>query len=79
MRSLSTTFAALVLQLLNGVDGFWRMNCAIIQTGRVDPLVNPNAVSAHVHTIVGASSESQSRLLQVLRLTLYRHWREFDL
>lgn len=57
MASLSNAIAALALILLDGADAFWRMNCAVVQTGRIDPLVNPGAVSAHVHTIVGGSSK----------------------
>lgn len=60
MRSFPTRLAALVLHLLDGVEAFWRINCAVIQTGRVDPLVNPNAVAAHVHSIVGGSSKCQN-------------------
>jgi hypothetical protein len=40
------------------VDAFWRMNCGIIQTGRVDPIVNPGGISAHAHKISGPSSKS---------------------
>ncbi|KAI9684287.1 MAG: hypothetical protein M1822_005760 [Bathelium mastoideum] len=32
------------------------MNCAKIQVGRIDPVVSPNVVSAHSHTIVGAAN-----------------------
>lgn len=38
------------------VDAFFRVNCGKIQTGRIDPIVNPGAVAAHAHTIVGGSS-----------------------
>ena len=58
MRSLLALTAATVLLFSDGVNAFWRMNCAVIQTGRVDPLVNPGAVAAHAHTIVGGSSKS---------------------
>lgn len=57
MRSFSSTFAAYALLQLNGVDAFWRMNCATIQTGRIDPLVSPGAIAGHSHSIVGGSSE----------------------
>ncbi|KAK5135954.1 hypothetical protein LTR08_004412 [Meristemomyces frigidus] len=56
MPTLLTVSAALALPFLTGVNAFWRMNCAIINTGRIDPLVNPGAVSAHTHTIVGGSN-----------------------
>ncbi|KAK4895020.1 hypothetical protein LTR27_006887 [Elasticomyces elasticus] len=55
MRSLIASAAA-VLPYLGGVDAFWRMNCAVIQTGRVDPVVNPGAIAAHAHSIVGGSN-----------------------
>ncbi|KAK5121954.1 hypothetical protein LTR85_004526 [Meristemomyces frigidus] len=56
MRSLLTISVATALPFLVGVDAFWRLNCAKIQTGRIDPLVNPGTVSAHAHTIVGGSN-----------------------
>ncbi|KAK5166109.1 uncharacterized protein LTR77_008370 [Saxophila tyrrhenica] len=56
MLSLVTVPATVALLFLGGVDAFWRMNCGIIHTGRVDPLVNPGAVAAHAHTIVGGSN-----------------------
>ncbi len=55
MKSFVTSAAA-VLLFLHGADAFWRMNCAVVQTGRVDPLVNPGTVAAHAHSIVGGSS-----------------------
>jgi len=39
--------------LLNGVDAYWRMPCGVIQTGRLDPIINPGAISSHVHKISG--------------------------
>ena len=42
--------------LFGGADAFWRLNCANIQYGRIDPLVNPGGVAAHVHTAQGGSS-----------------------
>lgn len=61
MLSLSTAIVAVTLSLLNGVEAFWRMNCAVIQTGRIDPLVDPGVVAAHTHTIVGGSSKLDIR------------------
>jgi hypothetical protein len=34
------------------------MGCNTLTMGRVDPIVNPGEVSAHVHTVVGSSSTS---------------------
>ncbi|KAF2426326.1 WSC-domain-containing protein [Tothia fuscella] len=30
------------------------MNCGKIQTGRIDPIINPSGISSHAHNIVGA-------------------------
>jgi hypothetical protein len=49
--------AALALASVGGVDAFFRINCAKIQVGRVDPIVNPGALAAHCHTISGGSSK----------------------
>jgi hypothetical protein len=51
------TVAALALVSVGGVDAFFRINCAKIQVGRIDPIVNPGALAAHCHTIVGGSSK----------------------
>jgi hypothetical protein len=42
---------------LSSANAFWRMNCANMMVGRVDPIVNPGAVAAHVHTVQGGSSK----------------------
>ncbi|KAK4570039.1 hypothetical protein LTR86_003009 [Recurvomyces mirabilis] len=47
---------AIGVTVLPGSDAFWRINCEIIQTGRIDPLVNPGTVAAHAHTITGGSN-----------------------
>ncbi len=56
MLSLLSSSSALALLLLGRVEAFWRMNCAVIQSGRIDPIVNPGEVAAHAHTIAGGSS-----------------------
>ncbi|GAB7342552.1 hypothetical protein MBLNU457_g0730t1 [Dothideomycetes sp. NU457] len=58
MRSsqVSRLIPGLVLAYAGLTNAFWRMNCGVIQTGRVDPLVNPGAIAAHAHTIVGGSN-----------------------
>ncbi|KAF2208353.1 hypothetical protein CERZMDRAFT_49511 [Cercospora zeae-maydis SCOH1-5] len=48
--------AALILSLLSHVDAFWRMNCALVQRGRIDPLVSPGAIAGHTHSIMGGSN-----------------------
>lgn len=52
--------AATALPFLTGVDAFWRLNCAVIQTGRVDPVVNPGTYAEHAHSIVGGSSKADN-------------------
>lgn len=54
--NIVTAAAAIAFLPLGRVDAFFRVNCGKIQTGRIDPIVNPGAVSAHAHTIVGGSS-----------------------
>lgn len=54
LRILSTI--AVVLYFIGLVDAFFRINCGNIQKGRIDPLVNPGALAAHSHSIVGGSS-----------------------
>ncbi|KIV86256.1 hypothetical protein PV11_01876 [Exophiala sideris] len=38
------------------VDAYWRMNCGVAQTGRVDPILSPGSVSGHVHLLSGATN-----------------------
>ncbi|KAI9710821.1 MAG: hypothetical protein M1812_007370 [Candelaria pacifica] len=38
------------------VEAYWRLPCSLIQTGRIDPVINPGMISPHVHKIVGASN-----------------------
>jgi hypothetical protein len=54
---LRNAVATLALVSIGGVDAFFRINCAKVQVGRIDPIVNPGALAAHCHTIVGGSSE----------------------
>jgi hypothetical protein len=60
---------ATVSALLGNVQAFWRLNCANIQYGRIDPLVNPGGVAAHVHTAQGGSSKSERVDRERSRLT----------
>jgi len=55
MSPILSTFV-LALALASNVHAFFRINCANIQRGRIDPLVNPGALAAHSHSIVGGSS-----------------------
>lgn len=46
-------FAALASQ----VDAFWRLPCSSpVVVERADPIKDPNAVSQHVHTVMGSSA-----------------------
>ncbi|KAG9688704.1 WSC-domain-containing protein, partial [Aureobasidium melanogenum] len=53
---LRNSVATLALASIGGVDAFFRINCAKVQVGRIDPIVNPGALAAHCHTIVGGSN-----------------------
>jgi hypothetical protein len=58
MKILERTVQSLLLCLFfTHVDAFWRMVCSTIQTGRIDPIVNPGAVSGHAHTVAGPISK----------------------
>lgn len=54
---ISSSIPAAVFAFFGGATAFWRMDCAVVQTGRIDTLVNPGAIAAHAHTIVGGSSK----------------------
>ncbi|KAK3696339.1 hypothetical protein LTR37_018004 [Vermiconidia calcicola] len=58
MKTSPATLSA-ALAFVGSVSAFWRMPCRF-QTGigRIDPIVDPGAVSAHVHTITGSSGFS---------------------
>ncbi|RSL39253.1 hypothetical protein CEP53_014198 [Fusarium sp. AF-6] len=45
-----------LLTIATLVDAYWRMLCSIIQTGRVDPIIAPGRVAAHLHKVSGASN-----------------------
>ncbi|CAC9885215.1 unnamed protein product, partial [Aureobasidium pullulans] len=53
---LKNAVAALAFASIGGVNAFFRVNCAKIQVGRIDPIVNPGALAAHCHSIVGGSN-----------------------
>ncbi|GAP83249.2 putative WSC domain-containing protein [Rosellinia necatrix] len=43
--------------LASGADAFWRLPCSSpVVVERADPIVDPNAVSKHVHTVLGANA-----------------------
>jgi hypothetical protein len=57
---MKTSLAILstALAFAGNAAAFWRMPCRF-QTGigRIDPIVDPGQISAHVHTITGSSGE----------------------
>lgn len=77
MQLKHTVFtAAFALSCLVGVDAFFRINCEVVQTGRIDPIINPGAVAPHCHTIVGGSSKSPLHPPQrVQPMTPFRRYR----
>jgi len=57
---MSKTFASSALALLAALagpaDAYWRMECpGTLFTGRIDPIVNPGAVSGHTHIVLGGN------------------------
>lgn len=54
---ISFSVALSLGSLLGSANAFWRMNCGVAQTGRIDPILSPGAVSGHVHLLSGATSE----------------------
>ncbi|KAJ3526946.1 hypothetical protein NM208_g10945 [Fusarium decemcellulare] len=56
MVNYSTKTLLGLLTLAALVDAYWRMSCSLIQTGRVDPIIAPGRVAAHVHKLSGASN-----------------------
>lgn len=54
--SMATITTLIFSCLLPGASAFWRLPCrnpAVIE--RADPIVNPGAVSSHLHTIMGGN------------------------
>ncbi|KAL8867460.1 MAG: hypothetical protein Q9174_005653 [Haloplaca sp. 1 TL-2023] len=58
--SILSTSTVVVSLLASSSQAFWRLSCGIIQSSRIDPIVNPGALSPHAHKIAGASSISQT-------------------
>lgn len=67
---------ALATLCINYATAFWRMPCGIVQMGRIDPVVFPGTISAHVHKISGGSSMLLTRPYSnccMLTTHRYRH------
>ncbi|KAL8970381.1 MAG: hypothetical protein Q9183_001554 [Haloplaca sp. 2 TL-2023] len=54
--SILSTSTIVVSLLASSSQAFWRLSCGIVQTSRIDPIVNPGALSSHAHKIAGASN-----------------------
>ncbi|KAF1982413.1 hypothetical protein K402DRAFT_424524 [Aulographum hederae CBS 113979] len=56
MRTTSTLFGAFVASVtIPGTKAYFRLSCSISQTSRIDPILAPVGLSAHVHKFSGAS------------------------
>lgn len=54
---LSIIFTAVFAATISPALAFWRLPCrGRLGVARLDPLVNPGAVSSHAHVIHGAGS-----------------------
>jgi len=73
-------FGLLACSSITFVDAFFRLACGVIQTGRVDSIINPGAISSHVHKISGPSSTLVSILTRKSATNPYlsRFWPRFD-
>lgn len=52
------TTSAVLLGLAGSAHAFWRMECpGRLDVARIDPIVNPQDVSAHAHSLHGSSGK----------------------
>jgi Domain of unknown function (DUF1996) len=50
-----STTVIVTLALVSGIDGFWRMPCAVFpDVARVDPVISPGNISSHAHSLHGS-------------------------
>jgi len=63
--SLAT--AAVALSLASGTDAFWRQICGTVNTGRIDPIMAPGAISSHVHKLAGGSNINTTATYESMR------------
>jgi hypothetical protein len=64
---LSKVLASIAILADTANAGYWRIGCGRIQTGRVDPIVNPGKISSHAHNVAGAYNFHQSSTYTSLR------------
>ncbi|KAL8833958.1 MAG: hypothetical protein Q9170_004004 [Blastenia crenularia] len=68
MHIYALSVPAVVVGLLAGSShAFWRLSCGIVQTSRIDPIINPGATSPHAHKIAGASNVNQQSTFDSLQ------------
>ena len=61
----TTSFAITSFSELS--EAYWRINCGVIQTSRIDPIVSPGKVSRHVHKFAGAANIGPSSTYEDLQ------------
>ena len=68
---MKSVHAAAALTLVSGASAFWRMPCRS-RTGlaRMDPLMDPNEISDHVHSIFGGGSECPDAARSAARILM---------
>ena len=55
----NTVSVIAILAAIQPAVAFWRLQCfGVVGIARVDPLVNPNELAAHVHTIKGGNGKT---------------------
>ncbi|KEF59994.1 uncharacterized protein A1O9_04842 [Exophiala aquamarina CBS 119918] len=61
MKPLHLPLSSWLLALQPTVTfAYWRMACAVSQTSRADPIVDPGTVSGHVHKFAGGNNVNQN-------------------
>ena len=66
----SSTVLLSTIILLPSVSAFWRLGCkGNLVVDRLDPIVNPGAVSGHTHTIVGGNAFGSSLTYEQTQLS----------
>ncbi|KPI42389.1 putative fungistatic metabolite [Cyphellophora attinorum] len=63
---LTLVLAALVHQ----TEAFWRLSCGRIQTGRIDPIINPGAIAGHAHIVSGPNNFNTTSTFQSYQSSL---------
>lgn len=56
-HKLTSTLAAFTILQANFVSAYWREACSVSQMARLDPILDPGTISAHVHKFAGGISK----------------------